>query len=119
MTASPTVDVTADIVNRFNAAWNAHALDLAVSLTSADCVFESTSPTPDGGRHVGHDAIRVAWAPIFDDITSHFTVEDSFVTGDHVVQQWRYDWNDGHIRGIDVITVRDGLVVEKLAYVKG
>ena len=48
------------------------------------------------------------------------TVEDSFVAGDdRLVQQWRYDWADGHIRGIDVFVVRDGLVAEKLAYVKG
>jgi hypothetical protein len=36
-----------------------------------------------------------------------------------VVQCWRYDWDGGHVRGIDVFTVRDGLVAEKLAYVKG
>lgn len=36
-----------------------------------------------------------------------------------MVQRWRYDWADGHIRGIDVLTVRDGTVTEKIAYVKG
>ena len=36
-----------------------------------------------------------------------------------VVQRWRYSWVDGHVRGIDVFRVRDGLVSEKLSYVKG
>jgi len=35
------------------------------------------------------------------------------------VQRWRYDWGAGHIRGIDVIVVRDGLIAQKLSYVKG
>jgi uncharacterized protein (TIGR02246 family) len=114
----PDVTVT-DVVDRFNAAWNAHDLDAALALTSVDCVFESTSPAPDGERHVGRDAIRKAWAPIFDDASSEFAVERSFTTSDRVVQQWRYTWGNGHIRGIDVIRVRDNLVSEKLAYVKG
>jgi hypothetical protein len=36
-----------------------------------------------------------------------------------VVARWRYEWGDGHVRGVDVFRVRDGLVAEKLAYVKG
>jgi hypothetical protein len=119
MTAATSVDTAVEVVDRFNTAWNAHDLDAAIALTSADCAFESTSPAPDGERHVGHDALRTAWAPIFDDVHSHFTVEDTYPAGQHVVQKWRYDWGDGHIRGIDVFTVHEGLVTEKLAYVKG
>ena len=121
MTAASQVAVESadDVVGRFNAAWNDHDLDAAVALTSADCVFEATSPAPDGQRHVGHEAIRAAWEPIFDDVASRFTVEDSFTAGQRVVQRWRYDWVGGHVRGIDVITFSDGKVTEKLAYVKG
>ena len=108
----------ATIVSRFNAAWNDHDLSAALALTSNDCVFESTSPAPDGERFVGRAAIRAAWKPIFDDERSHFTVEDSFAAGSRVVQRWRYDWGDGHVRGVDVITVNDGLVTGKLSYVK-
>jgi ketosteroid isomerase-like protein len=108
----------ATIVSRFNAAWNGHDLPAALALTSNDCVFESTSPAPDGERFVGRAAIRAAWKPIFDDEHSHFTFEDFFTAGPRVVQRWRYDWGDGHVRGVDVITVKDGLVTEKLSYVK-
>jgi hypothetical protein len=53
------------------------------------------------------------------EVVSRFTVEDSFTAGAHVVQRWRYDWDGGHVRGVDIFTVRDGLVAGKLAYVKG
>jgi hypothetical protein len=107
-----------DVVDRFNVAWGAHDLAGAIALISEDCVFESTSP-PDGQRYVGPAAISVAWQPIFDDKASRFTVEDSFTAGAHVVQRWRYDWDGGHVRGVDLFTVRNGLVAEKIPYVKG
>jgi ketosteroid isomerase-like protein len=112
------VSTAGEIVSRFNAAWGAHDLAAALALISDDCVFESTSP-PDGQRYTGPDAIRLAWQPIFDDQASRFSVEDSFTDGAHVVQRWRYDWDGGHVRGVDIFTVRDGRVSEKIAYVKG
>jgi len=112
-------DIT-DVVDRFNAAWNAHDLDAALALCADDVVFDATNPAPDGQRHQGRDAVREAWRPIFDDPRSHFDVEDAFTAGtDVLVQCWRFDWGDGHVRGIDVIRVVDGLVTEKLSYVKG
>ena len=107
-----------DVVKRFTDAWAAHDLPATLALISDDCVFESTSP-PDGQRYVGPAAIAAAWQPIFDDQASRFTVEDSFTAGTRVVQRWRYDWDGGHVRGIDLFTVRGGLVTEKIAYVKG
>jgi uncharacterized protein (TIGR02246 family) len=107
------------LVEAFGQAWNDHDLDVALAMTAADCVFESTGPSPDGERHVGRDAVREAWKPVFDDPSSHFEVEDSVVAPDTVVQRWRYDWADGHVRGIDVIVVRDGRIAQKLSYVKG
>jgi hypothetical protein len=112
-------DSTTGVVARFNAAWNDHDLDAAMALTSDDCVFEATSPGPDGERFVGHERVRAAWKPIFDDHASHFTVEESFATGPRLVQRWRYDWDGGHVRGVDVIVVENGKVTQKLAYVKG
>jgi hypothetical protein len=51
-----------------------------------------------------------------------FTEEESFVSGDRAVVRWRYAWagsDSGHVRGVDVLRFRDGLVCEKLSYVKG
>jgi len=108
-----------DVVARFGAAWAAHDLDAALALVTEDCVFDNTDPAPDGTRCVGRDEIRRAWAPIFDDASSLFEPEETFAAGDRVVQLWRYSWSDGHVRGVDVMRVRNGLVAEKLSYVKG
>ena len=90
-----------------------------MALVTEDCVFDSTGPAPDGIRHDGRDAIRRAWQSIFDDSSSRFEPEEIFCAGDRVVQLWRYSWDGGHVRGVDVFRVRDGKVAEKLSYVKG
>ena len=86
---------------------------------SEDCVFDATGPAPDGIRHVGPDLIRQAWQAIFDDATAIFEAEETFAAGDRVVQRWRYSWEGGHVRGVDLFKVRGGKVTEKLSYVKG
>ena len=108
-----------EVVKTFGAAWANHDLDAALALTTEDCVFDATGPAPDGTRHVGQDAIREAWKPIFDDPTSNFVAEEVFATADRVVQLWTYSWATGHVRGIDVFLIREGKVAEKLSYVKG
>jgi len=108
-----------EVVEGFGAAWADHNLDAALGLVTDDCVFDATGPAPDGIRHVGRAAIRRAWEEIFSDATSRFEPEETFATNDRVVQLWRYSWNGGHVRGVDVFRVRDGKVAEKLSYVKG
>ena len=108
-----------EVAEAFGAAWADHDLDAALSMVTDDCVFDATGPAPDGNRVVGRDAIRQAWKEIFDDSTSRFDAEETFGAGDRVVQLWRYTWADGHVRGVDVMRVRDGKVAEKFSYVKG
>ncbi|RTL70838.1 MAG: nuclear transport factor 2 family protein [Pseudonocardiaceae bacterium] len=106
-----------DAVGRFDDAFDRRDVDAVMAAMTDDCVFEDTTP-PDGVRHVGQDAVRAAWEKLFAS-PGTFTREEVFEAGDRVVARWRYDWADGHVRGVDVFTVRDGLVAEKLAYVKG
>jgi ketosteroid isomerase-like protein len=122
-TTDSAAPATLAAVERFNEAFNRHDVDAVMAAMTADCVFENTSP-PDGGRAVGADAVRAAWEEFFAaSPTTHFDAEDVVVAGDRCVVQWRYTWRDDatehHIRGVDVLRVRDGLVAEKLAYVKG
>jgi ketosteroid isomerase-like protein len=110
-------------VERFNEAFNRHDVDAVMEAMTDDCVFENTSP-PDGGRHVGAADVRAAWLDFFAaSPTAHFDTEDVVARGDRCVVLWRYSWSDDgtehHVRGVDVIRVRDGRVAEKLAYVKG
>ena len=107
------------LAERFNTAWNAHDLATALVLCTDDVVFESTEPPPDGRRFVGRDAVRDAWQPVFANPRGRFDFEDVFAAGDRLVQRWRYDWGSGHVRGVDVIIIRDGLVAAKYSYVKG
>jgi ketosteroid isomerase-like protein len=115
-------ETTADAlaaVERFNAVFDRKDVDAIMTAMTDDCVFEDTAP-PDGRRHVGPDAVRAAWTALFTASPEGvFTSEEVFAAGDRVVSRWRYDFAGGHVRGVDLFTVRDGLVAEKLAYVKG
>ena len=103
----------------FDKGWNEHDVDVLMTFMADDCVFESTGPAPDGERAEGPEQVRAAWAPIFADADAHFDVEELIVQGDRATQRWSYRFADGHIRGVDVFAIRDGLVAEKLSYVKG
>jgi uncharacterized protein (TIGR03086 family) len=106
-------------VQRFNIAFGAKDVDAIMAAMTPDCVFEDTT-APDGTRHAGAAAVRAAWTALFTGAPNAlFTVEELFPAGDRVVQRWRYDWSDGHVRGVDLFTVREGRVAEKLSYVKG
>ncbi len=106
-------------VERFTAAFDAKDVDAIMAAMTPDCVFEDTAP-PDGTRHVGPDAVRAAWTTLFAaSPDGAFTTEEVIDAGERVVTRWRYSWGGGHVRGVDVFTVRDGLVAEKLSYVKG
>jgi uncharacterized protein (TIGR02246 family) len=111
-------------IERLNDAWNTGNLDAAMDAMTDDCVFENTSPAPDGQRLEGKAAIRALWREIFATPGMRFDVEEAVVAGDRVTTRWRYRWtnddgSEGHIRGIDLFAVRDGKVAEKLSYVKG
>ncbi len=107
------------LVEAFGAAWADHDLEAAISYLSDDCIFDATGPAPDGSQHVGHEQIRKAWKEIFDDRSSKFEPEETFGSGDRVVQRWRYSWDGGHVRGVDLFKVVGERITEKLSYVKG
>jgi ketosteroid isomerase-like protein len=108
-----------DAVTRFQDAFAARDVDGIMAAMTPDCVFDDTTP-PDGVQHVGADGVRTAWEQLFRE-SPHgaFRTEEIVEAADRVIVFWRYTWHDGHVRGIDVFTVRDGLVAEKRAYVKG
>jgi uncharacterized protein (TIGR03086 family) len=110
---------------RFSAAFGSGDVDAIMDLMTDDCVFEATGPAPDGVRHEGADAVRAVWEELFGQTTgAAFSEEESYASGDRAVLRWRFDWvgddgTAGHVRGADVLRFRDGLVCEKLSYVKG
>jgi uncharacterized protein (TIGR03086 family) len=104
-------------------AFGAGDVDAIMAAMTDDCVFESTSPAPDGARVVGADAVRRVWVDLFGQTPEpRFETEEIVVAGDRGVLRWRFSWGGdepGHVRGVDVLRVSDGKVVEKLSYVKG
>lgn len=118
-----TDDVPASVVARFNDAFNRHDVDAVMALMTPDAVFEGTAP-PDGDRYSGAPAVRGVWEALFAaSPTASFETEELITCGDRVVVRWVYRWGEadraGHVRGVDVFRVRDNLIAEKLAYVKG
>ena len=53
-------DEARDTVMRFHEALNRRDLDALGDLITDDCIFEATSPAPDGTRHVGREAVLEA-----------------------------------------------------------
>ena len=109
----------------FSGAFGSGDVDAIMKLMTDDCVFESTGPAPDGVRHEGAAAVRAVWEELFSGTRDAvFTEEESFLAGDRAVLHWRFSWTEpdgtpGHVRGVDVLRLRGGLVAEKLSYVKG
>lgn len=113
-------DEARDTIQRFHEALNRRDLDALGELITDDCVFEATSPAPDGTRHAGRQAVLEACRVFFaGSPATSFEVEEMFGAGDRVIVRWLYTWADGHVRGVDVLRVRAGRVAETLAYVKG
>jgi len=122
---TPSSDVAVEVVTRFNDALNARDLNTMMQLMTPDCVFENTYPPPDGARYEGQAAVRAFWEEFFHG-TRHarIDVEDIFAAKYHAVMRWTYHWTDqagqaGRIRGVDIYTLSNNLIAEKLSYVKG
>jgi ketosteroid isomerase-like protein len=106
-------------------AFNRQDTTAMLHLISADCVLENTSPAPDGTRYVGKDSLAHYWQAFFRDPSlARVHIEEIFGLGNRCVMRWRYEWQQesgekGHMRGVDICHVRDGLICEILSYVKG
>ena len=119
------VESAVRIVIAFNEAFNRHDVSGMMQLMSDDCVFESTSPAPDGTVYSGKEAVTRYWQGFFSQSPhAHIKVEEMVGLGLRCIMRWRYDWvdaagNAGHVRGVDIFRVQNGLICEKLSYVKG
>ena len=119
------VEASIRIALEFNEALNRHDVPGMMKLMSDDCIFENTNPAPDGTVYKGREAVTQFWQDFFrESPNAHIEVEEAFGFGNRCVIQWRYEWMDtagkkGHVRGVDIFELRDGLIHKKLSYVKG
>jgi ketosteroid isomerase-like protein len=112
---------TAEIVARFNQAFEQHDASLLEGLIAEDCVMESIEPAPDGTRVVGRAANLTFWRNLANNKDGAFAVEDVVVFGDRANIRWRYRFGPGltqSVRGVTLMRLRDGLIVEAFGYAK-
>ncbi|MFZ5809175.1 MAG: nuclear transport factor 2 family protein [Chloroflexota bacterium] len=119
------IETAVRVVLEFNEAFNRHDVSAMMSLMGEPCSFENTTPAPDGTVYVGKEAITKFWQDFFHQSPkAHIDIEEIFGFGERCVMRWKYHWEDregkeGHVRGVDLFRVRNGLITEKLSYVKG
>lgn len=119
------IEVAPRMVLDFNEAFNRHDVDGMMRLMTQDCVFEDTAPAPDGSVYSGQAPVSKYWQNFFrQSPQAHIEIEEIFGLGFRCVMRWRYTWvdasgNQGYVRGVDVFKLKDGLICEKLSYVKG
>jgi len=118
-------DPMLSLITNFNLAFNRHDIEEMMEMMTEDCLFENTYPPPDGGRFNGKESVKAFWISFFQSSPhAKIEIEEIFESQDRVIQRWVYHWQEpsginGHIRGVDLFTIRDGLILEKLSYVKG
>ncbi len=118
----------ADVIRRFNEAFLQHDPDALAGLLADDCVMESIQPAPDGTRYEGRAACLAFWQELAADPSVSFEPEDVVVAGDRATIRWRARFGSGPgvfdgvgtsaVRGVNLMRVRDGLIVEALGYSK-
>ena len=113
------------LVIAFNDAFNRHDVAGMMQFMSDDCIFENTDPAPDGTVYAGKEVVTQFWQSFFrESPKAHIEIEEIFGFGLRCVMRWQYQWTDeagaqGHVRGVDIFKIKDGLICEKLSYVKG
>ncbi len=116
-----TTSTTREVLDRYNEAFRLHDPTLLDDLIADDCVIEDTSPAPDGMRREGGQACLTRWSELAADRALEFTPEAAEIAGDLAVQPWLLRWgNDENdrVRGVNLIRIRDGRIVEARGYVK-
>jgi ketosteroid isomerase-like protein len=113
--------ITAEVVRRFNTAFQRKDAAAIRDLVAPDCIMEAMQPAPDGLRVEGYEANVAFWEAMVADSNGSFEVEEVVISGDRATIRWRYRFGecDGNsVRGVTLITVRDGRIAEALAYAK-
>ena len=114
------IETAIRLVLQFNEAFNHHDVAGMMKLMSEDCVFENTAPAPDGTLYSGKEAVTRFWQDFFrESPQAHIDIEEIFGMGNRCIMRWKYSWGEGHVRGVDIFKVEEGLITEKLSYVKG
>lgn len=113
------------LLEQFADAWNRHDVDGLMTCMAADCAFEaSAGKEVTGSRHVGRDAVRRAYAAVFDTYADgRWNDARHFVAGNRAVSEWTFTGTtrDGmkvEVNGCDIFTLQNGKIALKNSYRK-
>jgi SnoaL-like domain len=112
---------TLAVIDQYNAAFEKHDPSLLERILAEDCVLENSGPAPDGSRHEGRAACLEWWSGIAANTEANFDIEEVWTAGERAVIHWRLRWGPSEsesVRGVNLMKVRDGLIVEGKGYVK-
>lgn len=114
-----------ELLDRFADAWNRHDLDALMSMMTDDCVFEASAGSQvNGHRSEGRDAVRAAYAAVFEAFPdAHWADPRHVVAGNRGVSEWTFtgtqrDGKRVEVTGCDLFTFRDGRIAIKNSYRK-
>ena len=113
-------------LKEWNLSWDSHDLEGVLKLMHDEVLFENWT----GGKAIGKETLRKAWAPWF---TNHggfrFIEEETFIDEEEqkVLFRWQLVWpslergyegKPEKRRGVDVLHFQDGKIIKKLTYSK-
>ncbi|MBM9465370.1 nuclear transport factor 2 family protein [Aeromicrobium sp. YIM 150415] len=110
-----------EVLDRYNEAFEERDPGLLTDLIADDCVIEDSGPAPDGARHVGGAACRARWTGLIEDPSLTFAPDSPEIFGDLAIQPWTLRWGsaeDERLRGVNLLRIREGKIVEARGYVK-
>jgi uncharacterized protein (TIGR02246 family) len=103
-----------ELIERYNAAWNAQDLDAIHELHDPDIVFDNHTA---GERAEGAAAVREHIGEIFrNNPTLRFTTRSLHVGNDFAVCEWTASTGVKEWDGVDVFPLRDGKIARKDVY---
>src|SRR4030095_2150891 len=105
---------TNTVIEQFNEAFRLREPEMLVDIIADDCVMEGVGPAPDGNRGSGYDECLAGWQGLIREPSISFEVEHVDVDGDRAVIRWRLHSADAPFRGVNLMRVRDGKIVEAL-----
>jgi ketosteroid isomerase-like protein len=110
------------VVERLNAAINAHDIDAFVALFAAD--YDSRQPAHPDRAFTGREQVRANWSAIFDGVPDfHSELVRTCAEGDTVWSEWRWQGTQAggmplHMAGVIVMGIRDEQIAWGRLYVE-
>ena len=117
--------MTADDLERYGDAWNAHDIDSIMAIMTEDCIFETAGgPAAWGTRFVGAEIVRNRFVQVWRDITNaRWENATHFAEGNHGCSAWTFRGTGSdeaaiELEGCDLFVFRGPRIWKKSTFLK-